>query len=142
MVSTFYLLGIGIRRGTIMSSNVIYSGMLHKVCSTLNQRRAEWSVYDIKVPQEWFESIGSVCSLIALAVLWCHTLIILPLHVEHTYIYPSLSWAHPQHPTLEHRYIYVVIDPYISQPIETVAYKKSMYIYLCASAHYASREGC
>ncbi len=43
----------------------------------LKRRRAEWSVYDIKVPLEWLESIGTVCSLIALAVLWCHTLIIL-----------------------------------------------------------------
>ncbi len=39
----------------------------------LKQRCAEWSPYDIKVPREWFECIGSVCSLIALAVLWCHT---------------------------------------------------------------------
>ncbi len=43
----------------------------------LKQRCAEWSPYDIKVPREWFECIGSVCSLIALAVLWCHTVIIL-----------------------------------------------------------------
>ncbi len=42
-----------------------------------NRRCTEWSVYDIKVPREPFESIGSVCSLIALAILWCHTLTIL-----------------------------------------------------------------
>ncbi len=40
-------------------------------------RCIEWSVYDIKVPREPFESIGTICSLIALAVLWCHTLTIL-----------------------------------------------------------------
>ncbi len=34
----------------------------------------EWSVYDIKVPREPFESMGTTCSLIAPAVFWCHTL--------------------------------------------------------------------
>ncbi len=43
----------------------------------LKRRRAEWSAYVIKVPREWIESKWSVCSLMALAVLWCHTLIIL-----------------------------------------------------------------
>ncbi len=43
----------------------------------LKRRCAECSPYDIKVPREWFECIGSVCSLIALAVLWCHTVNIL-----------------------------------------------------------------
>ncbi len=33
------------------------------------RRCTEWSVYDIKVTREPFESIGSVCFLIALAVL-------------------------------------------------------------------------
>ncbi len=33
------------------------------------RRGAEWSVYDIKVPREPFESIGSICSFIALTVL-------------------------------------------------------------------------
>ncbi len=37
----------------------------------------EWSVYDIKVPREPFESIRSICSHITLAVLWCNTLTIL-----------------------------------------------------------------
>ncbi len=41
------------------------------------RRCTEWSVYDIKVPREPFESIGSIGSLIALSVLWCHTLTIL-----------------------------------------------------------------
>ncbi len=35
----------------------------------LKRRCTEWSVYDIKAPREPFESIGSICSLIALAVL-------------------------------------------------------------------------
>ncbi len=35
----------------------------------LKRRCTEWSVYDIKVPREQFESIGYICSLIALAVL-------------------------------------------------------------------------
>ncbi len=43
----------------------------------LKQRWAECSPYDIKVPRERFECIGSDCFLIALAVLWCHTVIIL-----------------------------------------------------------------
>ncbi len=33
------------------------------------RRCTERSVYDIKIPREPFESIGSICSLIALAVL-------------------------------------------------------------------------
>ncbi len=43
----------------------------------LKRRCAECSVYDIKVSRERFASLGSVGSLIALAVLWCHTLSIL-----------------------------------------------------------------
>ncbi len=35
------------------------------------RRCTEWSVYDIKVPREPFDSIGLICSLIALAILWC-----------------------------------------------------------------------
>ncbi len=58
----------------------------------LKRHRAEWSVYDIKVPREWFESRGSDSS--ALTVLWCHTLIICsaPLQVEHTF------WSEMQPP--------------------------------------------
>ncbi len=33
---------------------------------------------------------------------------------------------------LEHRYIYIEIDPYVSRPIETIDNEASMYIYLCA----------
>ncbi len=56
----------------------------------LKQRCAEWSPYYIKVLRERFECIGSDCFLIALAVLWCHTVIILQalLQVEHA----SFSW--------------------------------------------------
>ncbi len=43
-----------------------YSASLGRV---RKRRCTEWSVYDIKVPREPFESIGSVCSLIILAVL-------------------------------------------------------------------------
>ncbi len=43
----------------------------------LKQCWAEWSPYDIKVPWERFECIGSDCFLISLTVLWCHTVIIL-----------------------------------------------------------------
>ncbi len=50
----------------------------------------EWSVYDIKVPWEPFENIGSICSLIALAVLWCH-IIILSGHVK-LLLHTSFRW--------------------------------------------------
>ncbi len=48
-----------------------YRCVRHKRCCT------EWTVCDIKVPREPFESKRSICSLIALAVHWCHTLTIL-----------------------------------------------------------------
>ncbi len=53
----------------------------------LKRRCTEWSLYDIKVPRERFECIGSDCFLIAVAVLWCHTVIILQvlLQVERAY---------------------------------------------------------
>ncbi len=43
----------------------------------MKRRCTEWSVYDIKVPRERFQSIRIHLLSIALAVLWCHTLIIL-----------------------------------------------------------------
>ncbi len=68
-------------KGTIMSFQVIFSCLKSLLYHTrdpmlvskgsfdFKRRCTEWSVYDIKVPREPFESIGSVCSLIALAVL-------------------------------------------------------------------------
>ncbi len=68
-------------------SSKIGRGFLPLGTFDLKQRCAEWSPYDIKVPWERFECIGSDCCLIALAVIWCPKVSILQalLQVERAY---------------------------------------------------------
>ncbi len=41
----------------------------------LKQHRTDWSVYNMKVPRERFESLRSHLLSVALVVLWCHTMV-------------------------------------------------------------------
>ncbi len=64
------------RLNTVMSISHRWWTMASGVLD-LKQHCTEWSLCDIKVPQSTTKASGSVCSFIALVVLWCHTVIIL-----------------------------------------------------------------